>query len=103
MIRLVLLAMLVCQTAARGQAIPHPPCGDDAVPAYPSLNRSPVVKFWSEAEFGRGWKPPACTGWTETGFSTLITTVARFRYAAGSGDLLRHIGAISQLTGMRYW
>jgi hypothetical protein len=37
------------------------------------------------------------------GFSTLITTVGRFRYASGAEDLLRHIGAISELAGMRYW
>jgi len=37
------------------------------------------------------------------GFSTLITTVARFRYASGADGLLRHIGAVSELAGMRYW
>jgi Family of unknown function (DUF6675) len=102
MIRL-LLYILLCQTAVPGQTTPRPPCGEDAVPPYPSLDQSPVVKFWSKAEFGRDWKPPACTGWTETGFSTLITTVARFRYSAGSEALLGHIGAISEMAGMRYW
>jgi hypothetical protein len=61
------------------------------------------VKFWSEADFGRDWKPPLCTGWAEAGFSTLITTAARFRYTAGAEGLRRHIGAISELSGMRYW
>ena len=61
------------------------------------------MKFWSESEFGRDWRPPACTGWAEVGFSTLITTVARFRYTAGAEALLRHIGATSELSGMRYW
>jgi hypothetical protein len=85
------------------QAIPHPPCGEEAVPQYPLPGQPPAVKFWSEAEFGRDWKPPVCTGWTQTGFSTLITTVARFRCAAGSEGLLRRIGAISEMAGMRYW
>jgi hypothetical protein len=75
----------------------------DAAPPYPGLDDSPSVKFWSEADSGRDWKPPACTGWTETGFSTLITTAARFRYTAGAEGLLRRIGAISELAGMRYW
>jgi hypothetical protein len=44
-----------------------------------------------------------CTGWADAGFSTLITTVARFRYASGTDGLLRRIGAISELAGMRYW
>jgi hypothetical protein len=61
------------------------------------------VKSWSKSDFGRDWKPPACTGWTGVGFSTLITTVARFRYPPGSEGLLRRIGAISKLAGMRYW
>jgi hypothetical protein len=61
------------------------------------------VRFWSESEFGRDWKPPACTGWTDTGFSTLVTTVARFRYQTGAEGLLRRVGAISTLTGVRYW
>jgi hypothetical protein len=37
------------------------------------------------------------------GYSTLTTTVARFRYTSGVEGLLRHIGAISELAGMRYW
>jgi hypothetical protein len=37
------------------------------------------------------------------GFTTLVTTVARFRHNTKAEDLLRHIGAISELAGMRYW
>ena len=44
-----------------------------------------------------------CTGWAGAGFSTLITTVARFRYTTGAEGLLRHVGAVSELAGMRYW
>ena len=44
-----------------------------------------------------------CTGWAGAGFSTLITTVARFRYTTGAEGLLRHVGAVSKLAGMRYW
>jgi hypothetical protein len=61
------------------------------------------VKFWSTAELGANWRPPACTGWTGEGFSTLVTTAARFRHAAGMEDLLISSGAISSLAGMRYW
>jgi hypothetical protein len=61
------------------------------------------VKFWSPAELGESWRPPACTGWTGAGFSTLVTTSARFRHASGMEDLLRQSGAVSQLAGMRYW
>jgi len=62
------------------------------------------VKFWSKSDFGRDWKPPACTGWAVEGFSTLVTTVARFRHTSQvEGLLSSHIGAISDLKGMRYW
>ena len=42
-------------------------------------------------------------GWTAPGFTTLVITIARFRHASEADGLLRHIGAISELTGMRYW
>jgi hypothetical protein len=61
------------------------------------------VKSWSKTEFGRDWTPPECTGWTSTGFATLVTTAARFHNSGDTDGLLRHIGAISQFTGIRYW
>jgi hypothetical protein len=82
---------------------PQPPCGKESIPPYPGLDDSAVVKSWSESDFGRDWKPPACTGWAAVGFTTLVTTVARFRYTSEVEGLLRHMGAISQLAGMRYW
>lgn len=97
------LAMLLCQTRADGQSGPQPPCGQNAAPAYPALNDAANVKSWSRSDFGRDWKPPACTGWTAVGFTTLVTTTARFRYPSDASGLLTHIGAISKLAGMRYW
>lgn len=52
---------------------------------------------------GRDWMPPACLGWSATGFATLVTTVARFRYSAAVEGLLGRAGAISGLTSIRYW
>jgi hypothetical protein len=103
MIRFALSMMLLCQAHGYAQLRPQPPCGKEPVPPYPALDNSPIIKFWSESEFGHDWRPPACTGWAEVGFSTLTTTVARFRYTSGEEGLLRHIGAISELAGMRYW
>jgi hypothetical protein len=102
-IRFVLTAALFCLTPGYAQSGPQPPCGKESVPPYPGLEYPPLVKYWSESDFGHDWTPPACTGWAEAGFSTLITTTARFRYAAGTEGILRHIGAISELAGMRYW
>jgi hypothetical protein len=103
MIRTAFSLMLLCQAAAYAQPRPQPPCGIEPVPSYPSLDSSPVVKSWSESDFGRDWQPPACAGWAEPGFSSLITTAARFRFTDGAEGLLRRAGAISELGGMRYW
>jgi hypothetical protein len=82
---------------------PQPPCGKDPIPPYPGLNESATVRSWSESDLGRNWKAPECIGWTTAGFTTLVTTVARCRYTSETQSLLRHIGAISELAGMRYW
>ena len=99
----VLMAMLLCQSRGYAQATPQPPCGNEPVPPYPGLDESATVKSWSRSEIGRDWKSPACVGWTSVGFTTLVTTVARFRYTLAAEGLLRHIGAISELVGVRYW
>jgi hypothetical protein len=102
-VRFVFSAILLCQAHGFAQSGPQPPCGAAPVPAYPSLDDSPIVKAWSRSDFRNDWTPPACTGWTEAGFTTLVTTVARFRHTSEVEGLLRHIGAISELAGMRYW
>jgi hypothetical protein len=100
---LVFLAILLCQARGYAQSGPQPPCGVEPVPAYPGLGDPAVVKAWSKSELGPDWRPPACTGWTATGFTTLVTTVARFRYVPEAEGLLRRFGAISELAGIRYW
>jgi len=89
--------------ASLGDTGPQPPCGGEVFPSYPDLDRPPVVRVWERAGLGRDWTPPPCTGWSGPGFSTLVVTAARFRYTAGMEGLLREVGAISQLKGMRYW
>ena len=64
---------------------------------------SVVVKSWSKSDFGHEWKPPLCTGWTAGGFTTLVTVVSRLPHTSRKESLLRRIGAISELAGMRYW
>ena len=81
--RILLLAMLLCQVHVHAQ--PQPPCGTDPVPPYPGLDDSAIVKLWSRSDSGSDWKPPACTSWTAAGFTTLVTTVARFRQTSDAG------------------
>jgi len=99
----VLMATLFCLPHGYAQSGPQPPCGTGSVPPYPGLDDPAIVKSWSMSDVGGDWRPPACTGWTATGFATLVTTTARFRQTSDSESLLRHIGAISELTGVRYW
>ena len=103
MIRFLFAAMLICQGRGFAQSGPQPPCGTEPVPPYPGLDSPPAVKSWSESDFGRDWRPPRVPVGAETGFSTLITTVARFRYTSGAEGLLRRAGAALELSGMRYW
>jgi hypothetical protein len=82
---------------------PQPPCGKEPIPPYPGLGDLASVKSWSKSDLGRDWKPPACTGWAEVGFTTLVTIAARFPHPSEASRLFRRIGAISELAGMRYW
>jgi uncharacterized protein DUF6675 len=101
--RLAVLAVLLCQAHGYGQSGPQPPCGKESVPPYPGLDDPAIVKSWSKSDFGLNWRPPACTGWAGVGFTTLVTIVARFRDASDVEGVLRHVGAISELAGTRYW
>ena len=103
MIRFVFSVMLLCQAHGYAQSGPQPPCGKEPVPPYPGLDGSPSVKFWSESDFGRDWKPPACTGWARGGLFHIGNHGRAISYTSGAEGLLRHIGAISELAGMRYW
>ena len=64
------------------------------------MDQAPAVEVW---ERDLKWMPPACTGWQEPGFAMLVAVAGRFRVPSGREGLLRRIGAISQLQGIRYW
>lgn len=101
--RLLLAGTLLGYLPAAAQNGPQPPCGKDSLPAWPGLDDAPIVKLWSRADFGRDWKPPECTAWAATGFTTLVNIAARFRSPGDADRLLHRVGAISELTGMQYW
>jgi hypothetical protein len=101
---LIVIAAILCgEASSRADTLPQPPCGSATFPPYPGLENSPAARSWDRAESGRDWTPPPCTGWTDSGFTTLVVVAARFRHATGTEDLLRRIGAISGHTGIRYW
>ena len=98
---LLLPFLFLCPSVVMAQAEPTPPCGGSVFPAYAELGEPPVVKVWSGGALGASWNPPACTGWTSHGFRVLTAIAATFRND-GLGFLER-LGAISALTGIRYW
>jgi hypothetical protein len=98
-----MILMLLPALLATADSGPQPPCGGETFPEYPDVGNSPVVKVWNRSVLGHDWVPPACTGWTTPGFSTLVVTVARFQHSGDAPSLLRRIAAISELAGMRYW
>jgi len=103
-VSLIVFAAILCgAVSARADIGAQPPCGSAAFPPCPGPEDSPAVKVWDRDEAGPEWTPPACTGWTDPGFTTLVETTARFRQPAGVEGLLRRIGAISGLAGVRYW
>jgi hypothetical protein len=100
----VLLAVLLFGEATnQGDSGPVPPCGSTVMPPYSDINTAPTVKVWNRSDLPSNWIPPACTGWITPGFTTLVVTAARFHHGSGVESLLRRIGAISELAGVRYW
>jgi len=98
------LAVLSCfPGVSLAEPGPQPPCEAEATTVYPDLEHSPAFKVWDRSSSSREWMPPACLGWSAPGFSTLVTTIARFQYSGGVNELLGRVGAISQFTGIRYW
>src|SRR6202035_3855733 len=89
-VALIAWCPVVLLGASSDGAGPQPPCGAESIPPYPDLQHSPAVKVWDRSSLGRDWTPPACLGWSATGFTTLVSTVARF-HATGAEGLLHRI------------
>ena len=93
----------VSSASAPGKPGPPVPCQKDAKLSFGEIDESPLIKVWSEAELGKDWAPPGCTGWNTTGFSSLITIAGRFRNGNDASAMMQHVGAISSLAGVKYW
>jgi hypothetical protein len=87
--------------SARGEAIRHAERNPfRTIPVW-------MIRPWRSHGAGlnsvaTGKRPRVPVG-LEVGFTTLVTIAARFRQTSEAEALLRHIGAISELAGMRYW
>jgi hypothetical protein len=101
---LIVSATILCAgVTSQADSGPVPPCGSTTFPPYPAVDKAPTVEAWDPSTLGRNWIPPACTGWTTPGFTTLVVTAAVFRHGSGVEGLLRRFAAVSEFAGMRYW
>lgn len=102
---LVLAAMFgaLCSLPARaGDESPRLPCGAEAYPAFAAAGVPPNVRAWRGAA-AREWQPPACTGWTRSGFDVLVGVGGSFRHEGEIDALLARIGGYSTKKSVRYW
>jgi hypothetical protein len=97
---LALGAPLLAGSPAPAQERPRTPCEGSPPLAYPEPGVAPAVAVWSDND---AWRPPACSGWTVPGFRLLTAVAASFRSEDGIDRLLTRFGAISTLTGVRFW
>lgn len=97
---LTLALPLLLGGPASAQERPRPAC--DGAPAldYPAPGSAPTVAVWSD---NRAWRPPACSGWTAPGFRLLVAVAGSFREDGGVDGLLARFGAVSMLSGVRFW
>jgi hypothetical protein len=86
--------------AARAQDRPLPPCEGTPFPAYSQPGAEPAALIWSAAA---QWTPPPCTGWRKEASEIGIALAGSFRFKGTTDDLLARFGAVSTLSGVRYW
>ncbi|MCW2239637.1 DUF6675 family protein [Azospirillum canadense] len=104
----LMLMVMPLFPSAQAQTVPVLPCEEVPVPAYAPPGQPPSVRVWSENAPQRNWEPPPCTGGSADRDRVLVTVAATFRTAVpglgGRPDgLIARVGAISTLTGVRYW
>ena len=85
---------------AADDAAPSAPCdGETPVPPYAGIGKPPNVRTWKAVP----WKAPRCLPWGEERYRLIVALAARFAYRGEAVGLLERFGAISRMTGMRYW
>ena len=89
--------------AADDASGPQPPCGAESNPPYPDLEHSPMVKVWDRSALGRDWNAARLPRMVCARIHDADLDRRAVSCGHGAEDLLQRIGAISGLTGIRYW
>jgi hypothetical protein len=102
---LLLLLVRVATSAATGvdAAPPRLPCGIASYPAVPALDARPNIGLWTAKTLGKGWAPPACTGWLTAPTALVVAVAGHFTDGRDLDAMLARIGTISALREVRYW
>ena len=99
---IALVLLLASSSGALAQDAPQPPCGRPPQPSYSRIGEQPNFRVWGEVSLA-SWIPPPCTGWTVGAGNLLVALAGTFNYAGSVDGLLDRFGAISALSGIRYW
>jgi len=90
--------------SAGAAALPVPPCaGRSAEPAFPPVDGPPVIAVWHGDGLDRTAPAPACIGWPNFDFSTMLAMAGRFRHPGDLQAMLADFGRFSSMTGLKYW
>lgn len=97
-----LAVLLGWSSVLLAQNAPRLPCAASPLPSYAAIGQQPNFQVWRKT--GEGWwTPPPCTGWRDTGSSLVVALAGAFTHAGTIDELLNRFGAISTLSGIRYW
>jgi hypothetical protein len=104
----VTLSLVVCvlgylSAGAVAANVPAPPCNGTSAASSADVGAAPAVTLWHQGDLGANWAPPACVGWSAGQPTAVLALAGSFRLQGGAEDLLARFGAISSMTGMRYW
>lgn len=83
-------------------ADPVPQCGKAPPPAYPPVDRPPLLQCWVDGLRQDG-PPPDCSPLRQQDHVLLVRLTASYVAAGGLDEQLGRIGAVSMLKGMPYW
>jgi hypothetical protein len=98
------LLTLFMPAIALAASVPVPPCaGLTAAPGFPALGAPPLIAVWQGDQLDRAAPMPACLGWPNFDFSTMLAISGRFRHAGGVESMLAAFGRVSSMAGLKYW
>jgi hypothetical protein len=98
----LVLVLFGAVCVAHAQEIIRPPCDAPPVPDHAVVGAAPAVVVL-KGDAANAWRPPTCSGWGAGQRDVVIAVAARFQADGAAAALLERIGAISMLTGLRYW